>query len=203
MRDSCCRFGMVIYFIVQFIAWALIISGGLVDQFRVQSVNVFSNNSCLTIWGFKESCLSGKWTVGTKDYWIGCPERQKRFIWAEGLSIAAIIVSALACVIGFVMLCCCRCLRWFCLLLNILTTVCGCAVTALMIDAYFNNHEGSIQKFNTSCYPLRKNGSVILPIGTTKPTTMASHYKYGVGFAIFTTGWCLCFINIFFLMMPC
>ncbi|CAG9581905.1 amastin-like protein [Leishmania major strain Friedlin] len=203
MSHSFCRVGIAIYCLLQLIAFIFILVGTLIDQFRVQNVDALSNDPCLTIWGFKDKCISLKWSVRTKDLWKGCPQRLQRFNAAEALSIAAVLISALACLIGFVMLCCCRCLRWLCLILNILATFCGCAVTALMTDAFYNNHEEGLQQYNNSCYALRQNGSVIHPSAIADGNPVATHYKYGAGFAIYIVGWGLCFINIFFLMLPC
>ncbi|CBZ30238.1 amastin-like protein [Leishmania mexicana MHOM/GT/2001/U1103] len=202
MDRPCCRVGFSMYCVLQVIAFIFILVGTLVDQFRVQNVSVLSNKPCLTIWGFKDKCVSLSWSVSTKDWWKGCPQRLKRFNAAEALSIAAVLISALASLIGFFMLCYCRCLRWFCLILNILATGCGCAITALMIDAFYNNHEGGLQQYNNSCYALRQEGSVIYPPAMTDGNPVATNYNYGAGFAIYIAGWGLCFINILFLMLP-
>ncbi|KAK7197471.1 amastin-like protein [Novymonas esmeraldas] len=199
MCNDPCHVGLVIYLIVQFIAFLFILVGTPIDQFRVQNTEVFSNNPCLTVWGWKRKCISATWDVSTNNYWSGCPERRTRFRAAEALTIVAIGISALAFIFGLFMLCCCRCMRWLCLILNILATGSGCAVTALMIDAFYNNHESGLRKYNNSCYALRETGSIVAISGT----TVATHFKYGAGFALYIVGWGLCFINIIFLMLPC
>ncbi|TPP40019.1 Amastin surface glycofamily protein [Leishmania donovani] len=153
MSHSFCRVGIAIYCILQLIAFIFILAGTLIDQFRVQNVDVLSNSPCLTIWGFKDKCISLKWSVLTKDLWKGCPQRLKRFNAAEALSIAAVLIS--------------------------------------------------LQQYNNSCYALRQNGSVIRPSAIVDGNPVATHYNYGAGFAIYIVGWGLCFINIFFLMLPC
>lgn len=197
MCNAPCRVGLVIYSIVQFIAFLFILVGTPIDQFRVENDEVFSNSPCLTVWGWKNKCISATWNSLTNDYWSGCPDRVKRFRAAEALSIAAIVITLVAFILGFVMLCCCQCCRWLCLLLNLLGTGCACAVTALMIDAFYNDHETeTIPKLNASCDALRENR---LMGGASAPT----HFKYGAGFALYIVGWGLCFINIVFLMLPC
>ncbi|CAM38633.1 amastin-like protein [Leishmania braziliensis MHOM/BR/75/M2904] len=198
-----CRAGIVMYCVLQLIAFLFLLVGTPTGQFRVPNKVAFSGGSCLTVWGLKNKCTSTKWDVRTSNLWAGCPERLKRFHAAEALSVASVVVSALAFLFGVVMLCCCRCLRGLCLVLNILATGCGCAVTALMVDAFYNNHENGPAQYNTSCYALRKNGSVTQPQAIADGDPVVTNYAYGAGFAVYIVGWSLCFINILFLMLPC
>ncbi|KAG5491539.1 hypothetical protein JIQ42_01443 [Leishmania sp. Namibia] len=197
-----CRAGITIYCVLQLAAFLFILVGTPIDQFRVENTELFSNSPCLSLWGLKKECISAKWDVRTNDLWKGCPQRLKRFRAAEAVSIAAILISGVACLFGFFMLCCCRCLRGVCLVLNILATGCGCAVTALMVDAFYNNHEEGPQWHNNSCFALRKRGSVVQHAAI-EGDPVLTNYRYGAGFALYIVGWGLCFINVFFLLLPC
>ncbi|KAL7696247.1 amastin-like protein [Lotmaria passim] len=202
MCNAPCRAGLVLYSIVQFIAFLFILVGTPIDQFRLSTDDMFSNSPCLTIWGWKNKCISATWNTRTNTLWSSCPDRKDRFRASEGLAIAAIVITLVASILGFVMLCCCRCLRWLNLILNLLGTGTGCAVSALMIDAYYNRHDpySSVELLvgNITCGALRDNALVHGEVGTG-----AAHFKYGAGFALYIVGWGLCFINIIFLMLPC
>nr|ACS87804.1 d-amastin [Angomonas deanei] len=201
MCNAPCRVGLIIYCIVQFIAFLFTLVGTPIDQFRLNKDDMFSNSPCLTIWGWKTKCISATWNLRTNTLWQNCEDRRDRFRASEGLAIAAIVLSLLATIFGFVMLCCCRCLRWLNLVLNLLATGCGCAVSALMIDAYYNRHDStSVTELlqNITCGPLKENALIKGEVGTG-----VTHFKYGAGFALYIVGWGLCFINIIFLMLPC
>ncbi|KPI85575.1 amastin-like protein [Leptomonas seymouri] len=197
-----CRVGLVIYCILQLIAFLFILVGTPIDQFRLSSQEMFSNTPCLTLWGWKQKCNSATYDTRTNTLWSSCPNRKDRFRAAEALSIIAIGLSLIACILGFVMLCCCRCLRWLTLILNLLATGVACAVVALMIDAYYNNHDSPTVTdelaTNITCGALREDAILKGEVGSGK-----AHFKFGAGFALFIVGWGLCFINIIFLMMPC
>ncbi|KPA82144.1 amastin-like protein [Leptomonas pyrrhocoris] len=196
------RVGIVIYCILQFIAFLFLLVGTPIDQFRLGTDDMFSNSPCLTIWGWKNKCISATWSTLTNELWSNCTHRRDRFRASEGLAIAALAIALIACIFGFVMLCCCRCLRWLCFILNLLATGTGCAVSALMIDAYYNRHDslttGEVVIGNITCGALRENAFVKGEVGAG-----VAHFKYGAGFALHIVGWGLCFINIIFLMLPC
>lgn len=202
MCNAPCRVGLVIYCIVQFIAFLFTLVGTPIDQFRLSKDEMFSNSPCLTIWGWKNKCISATWDTRTDSLWSSCTDRRNRFRAAEGLSIAAIALSLIACIFGFIMLCCCRCLRWLNLFLNLLATGAGCAVTALMIDAFYNRHDeytaAEALVGNITCGALRKDATISGEVGIG-----IAHFKYGAGFALYIVGWGLCFVNILFLMLPC
>jgi len=177
-----CKFGIIIYAILQFIAFLFILVGTPIDMFRSKDRNVFGNTECLTMWGYKQKCYSTTYDIRINDLFALCTGRRDRFRAAEAFAIICIFVYGVAALLGFVMMCCCSCLRWVCLVLNIVG-ISSVVTWAIMVDAY---HQSS-------------GGSGVSVCGRMKSDRM----KYGAGFALFLTGWCLNIVNIIFLMLPC
>lgn len=172
-----CCIGLILYAILQFVAFVFVLVGTPIDMFRSKKENVLGNTPCLTLWGMKTKCYSTKYDSKLSDTFGTCTDRINRFRAAEAFAILSIIVFGVACLIGFIMLCCCSCLRWLCLVLNILGIATACITWALMVDAYYTSRN-TCPKLNIT-------------------------YKYGAGLALFVVGWCLDIIDIIFLMLPC
>lgn len=175
------KVGLVFYCALQLCAFVLVLVGTPIDQFRSKGHDgLIGDTPCLTLWGYKDKCYSTKYDLRTKEIWALCDDRRTHFLVAEVLSIISIGVFGAAAVFGFIQLCCCSsCCRCVCLLLNILGVGAAGVTWAFMVTEY------NIQYDNNACFKLK------------------SLYKYGAGFALFVTGWCLCLVNIVFLMLPC
>nr|ACS87803.1 d-amastin [Angomonas deanei] len=178
-----CKVGIIIYSIVQFIAFLFILVGTPIDMFRAKNVDLIGNTKCLTMWGAKEKCYSTKYDTRINDLFAFCEGRRDRFRAAEAFAIINIAIYGVACILGFVQLCCCHCLRWVCLVLNILG-ITSVVSWAIMSDSF-----------------LKRNGTRGLNVVLCGK--LNAYYKYGAGFALFVVAWCLDIINIIFLMLPC
>lgn len=188
----CKCLGKVIYAIVQLVAFVFILAGTPIDQFRPKKDKVedWTNNSpCLTLWGRKEKCLSTKFDQRPADAWPLCKARVNRFKAAEALAIVSIGIFGVACLLGFIHLCCCECIRWVCLVLNIVGIATACVIWACMVESYLRRI-GSDP--GVMCGPI-KNSVELGSTGT----------NFGAGFVLIVVGWCLNIINIIFLMLPC
>ena len=173
------KIGIIIYSILQFIAFLFILVGTPIDMFRAHEKSVWGNTQCLTMWGFKMKCYSNTYDIKPSKLFPACTGRKDRFRAAEAFAIINIVVYGVACILGFVQLCCCGCLRWVCLVLNIfgITSVVSWAI---MADAH------STKKGDGLGYCAK----------------LSVDYKYGAGFALLVTGWCLDIVDIVFLMLP-
>ncbi|KPI85577.1 amastin-like protein [Leptomonas seymouri] len=154
-------------------------------MFRRKDEDTLGNTPCLTLWGLKDKCYSTTYDVRVNDLFVMCPERRDRFRAAQAFAIIFIVIFCVECVLGFVQLCCCTCLRWVCLALNILG-IFSCIPWTLMCVMYFRNTESSSDWWRSrNC------------------TRFNTDYKYGAGFALLVTAWCVNTVNIVFIMLPC
>lgn len=180
-----CKIGIIIYSILQFIAFVFILVGTPIDMFRDKSINRIGDTQCVTMWGLKTKCYSTKYDTRPKDMFTSCKGRLDRFRAAEAFAIINIAFYGLGCLFGFIMLCCCLCFRWLCLILNILG-ITSCVSWAIMVYA----HSTTSDKVN-------------LPSKANYCLKLKDYYNYGAGFALVVVAWCLDIIAIIFLMLPC
>ncbi|CAJ1986444.1 Amastin surface glycoprotein [Leishmania donovani] len=169
--------GIILYAILQFIAFLFVLVGTPIDMFRGTTKDLFNISLCITLWGSKFECKTIMYAMPTDDQWKFCPTRLQHFHIAEILSIISVFVYALAALLGFIMLCCCSLLRWLCLVFNIAGIITLGITWGFMVVEYGRNE-------SRFCPPLRKD------------------YKFGVGFALFMVAWVLNLIDIIFLMLP-
>ncbi|TPP50483.1 Amastin surface glycofamily protein [Leishmania donovani] len=92
-------------------------------------------------------------------------------------AVISIFVYGTAFVLGLIALCCCACLRWVCLALNVAGIATLCIVWASMVVIYYKD-EGF------ACSPFR------------------DFFSYGAGFALLVVAWCLDIINVGLLLLP-
>jgi len=137
------------------------------------------NTPCVTLWGLKESCYSTSIAMKPDQMFGSCNDRLDRFKAAEAFAIISCVVFAAALLFAVVLVCCCPCLKWICLILNIVGVVTACVVWACMADAY-NKTRGDL-----FCAAFKTTG-----------------YKYGAGFGLFVTGWCLGIVGIVCILLP-
>ncbi|RNF24685.1 amastin, partial [Trypanosoma conorhini] len=149
-----------------------VLVGTPLDQFRLKGEKITTNKPCLTLWGWKLKCYSTKYELRPSKLYEGCPTLLKHFKAAESFSIISIILLLVAAILGLVTCCCCGCLRIVASLLSGVGIVTVLIVWALMADAYNR----------------RVGGCMLTPFKDTQ--------KYGAGFALLVTGWCILFVAI-------
>ncbi|AYU82386.1 Amastin surface glycoprotein, putative [Leishmania donovani] len=168
----------LVYAILQFIAFFFVLVATPIDMFRTRKeFSVLHSTMCYTLWGFKYDCYSTRYSTSYETMWAACPNRIRRFRAAQAFAVISIFVYGTAFVLGLVALCCCACLRWVCLALNVAGIATLCIVWASMVVT-FNKYEGP------RCLPMKEI------------TTL------GAGFALLVVAWCLDIINIALLLLP-
>ncbi|CBZ30237.1 putative amastin-like surface protein [Leishmania mexicana MHOM/GT/2001/U1103] len=167
---------ILIYVVLQFIAFVFVLVATPIDMFRGR--NGLFLNFCLTLWGIKWGCSNTSYHLTSEEVWVNCSERRNRFRAAEGLAVISIVLYGAAFVLGAILLFSCPLFRWVCLVLNILgmLTV-GIVWVAMVLTYYVDEHENCPE--------------------------MKLFFNYGAGFALFVIAWCLDIINIVFLMIRC
>ncbi|GET92141.1 amastin-like surface protein, putative [Leishmania tarentolae] len=170
--------GMIIYTILQFIAFLLVLVGTPIDMFRSNEKLLVPANPCLTLFGFKMDCSSTNYFGTSDEMWASCTGRRDRFRAAQVFAIISIVVYGAAFVLGLLTLCRRPRLRWVCLALSIAGIVTLCIVWACMAVTY-NKDEGE------NC------------------AAANDFMKFGAGLVLLLVAWCLDIINIVFLLLPC
>ncbi|CAJ1022830.1 Amastin surface glycoprotein, putative [Leishmania lindenbergi] len=171
--------GIVVYAVVQFIAFLLVLVATPIDMFRIRSsIATASPHQCLTLWGLKENCGTTVYNMSSDDLWLLCPPRHNRFRAAQALAVITILVYGAAFVLGVMMLFCCSFFRWVCVALNIVGAGTLCFVWAAMVVTY-NKSEGP------------------------RCLVMEDVYTYGAGFVLLVLTWVLDVLNIAVLLFPC
>ncbi|CAJ1018460.1 Amastin surface glycoprotein, putative [Leishmania lindenbergi] len=167
---------LLLYAVLQFIAFLFVLVGTPLDMFHLRSGGRFGNTPCITLWGLNEECYTSRNDISLDTLWMDCPSRRDRFRVAQVFAIISIFVYGLAALLGFILLCCCSCLRWVCLALNIAGIATLCVVWASMVRTY--------EKADGFC--VREK--------------LVSFF--GVGFSLLVMAWCLDITNIAFLLLP-
>ncbi|CAM37198.1 amastin-like protein [Leishmania braziliensis MHOM/BR/75/M2904] len=167
---------LLLYVIVQFIAFLCVLMGTPIDMFHLRIGGRFGNTPCITLWGLNEQCYTSRNDISLEQLWMDCPIRRDRFRRAQVFAIISICVYGLAALLGFIALCCCSCLRWVCLALNIAGIATLGIVWASMVVVYYYVDGRCIDE-------------VLMSV-------------FGSGFVLLVIAWCLDIINIAFLRLP-
>ncbi|CAJ1992522.1 amastin-like surface protein [Leishmania donovani] len=167
---------VIVYVVVQFVAFLLVLVGTPSDMFLLPDTAVGA--VCFSLWGYRLTCSSSGYYKYVGKQWQDCPPRITRFRVAQGCAIISILVYGGAFMLGFILLFCCSLLRWVCLALNVVGMVTSCIVWAAMARTY-NQYDGIL------CFPVKRFG------------------KYAAGFVLFVIAWILDIINIILLLLPC
>nr|CAJ2467760.1 unnamed protein product [Leishmania braziliensis] len=167
---------LLLYVIVQFIAFLFVLVGTPIDMFRERGFDRFNNSPCVTLWGEKLQCYSVGNTTPLDELWMDCPSRRDRFRACQAFAIISICVYGAAAVLGFLLLWGCSCLRWVCLALNVAGIATLGIVWASMVVVYNYVDGGCIDE-------------VLMSV-------------FGSGFVLLVIAWCLDIINIAFLLLP-
>ncbi|CAG9583646.1 amastin-like surface protein-like protein [Leishmania major strain Friedlin] len=167
---------LVVYVVVQFVAFLLVLAGTSADMFRIPRGSL--PTLCITLWGLRLTCNSSGYAAYIDATFRPCPHRIARFRLAQAFALISILVYGAAFVLGLVLLFYCSLLRLVCLVLNIVGAVTLCVVWAAMAVTY-NKDEHAF------CRALKLTG------------------LYAAGFALFLVAWILDILNIIFLLLPC
>ncbi|CAJ1005143.1 putative Amastin surface glycoprotein [Leishmania naiffi] len=170
--------GLLIYAVVQFVAFLLVLVATPIDMFRIRGDTKVIPGQCTTLWGSKLNCGSTGYTMNSDMQWASCPARRDRFRAAQAFTVISIFVYGAAFVLGVIMLLCNRSFRWVCLTLNAVGAVTVFIVWVAMAVTY-NRVEV------TTCLDLR-NADI-----------------YGAGFVLLLLAWVLDIANIAVLLLLC
>ncbi|CBZ37649.1 amastin-like surface protein, putative [Leishmania donovani] len=162
---------LILYVVLQFVAFFFVLVGTPIDMFRSSNSSVFVGQ-CITLWGFKRDCFSLNYVRTVDVSFEKCPSRIARFRLAQGCAIISIFVYGAAFILGLILLFCCSLLRWVCLVLNVVGMVTSCVVWAAMAVTYNKTDD-------RACLPVKTLG------------------RYGAAFVLFVLAWILDVINIF------
>ncbi|TPP40080.1 Amastin surface glycofamily protein [Leishmania donovani] len=169
---------VLLYVILQFIAFLLVLVATPIDMFRLKKLYQYPHpNPCYTLWGAKFDCSSSTYSVKLSMMWSPCPSRRNLFRLAQVFAVISIFLYGAAFILGLIVLRCCPWLRWVCLVLNIAGMATLCIVWAAMVVTYYKD-------VPQRCMPL--------------------HFfvNYGAGFGLCLVAWCLDIINIGLLLLP-
>ncbi|CBZ24108.1 putative amastin-like protein [Leishmania mexicana MHOM/GT/2001/U1103] len=170
------KLGVIVYVVLQLIAFVFVMIGTGVDMFYIKPELIVGHRFCVTLWGAKDDCRKPKITLPLDVGWGDCPRVRDNFRLAQVFAIISVFVYGFAFLFGFLLLYCCALFRWLCLALNIVGAVTAGVVWALMVMTY------RIQE--PKCQPL------------------SLAYNFGTGFGLFVFAWVLDILNIIFLMLP-
>lgn len=183
-------FGPAFFTGVEFLALLFFVIGTPIDMFRLKDIDSLGNTNCVTMWGFKEKCHSTTYDVTfSKALFDTCESRYNYIVLTQACSlitIAAFLIcfffALLACCCTF-RLCCCRVLIF---IISIVGTITGAIAWGSMVTIYLNNQSDDFMvELNVLCSPWKLI------------------FKYGAGFALLVTGWCLHAVNGLILLLPC
>ncbi|CBZ37647.1 amastin-like surface protein, putative [Leishmania donovani] len=178
VEKTCSSVTVLLYVILQFIAFLLVLVATPIDMFRLKKLYQYPHpNPCYTLWGAKFDCSSSTYSVKLSMMWSPCPSRRNLFRLAQVFAVISIFLYGAAFILGLIVLRCCPWLRWVCLVLNIAGMATLCIVWAAMVVTYYKD-------VPQRCMPL--------------------HFfvNYGAGFGLCLVAWCLDIINIGLLLLP-
>ncbi|CAJ1004855.1 putative Amastin surface glycoprotein [Leishmania naiffi] len=171
--------GLLIYAVVQFVAFFCVLVATPIDMFFFRStISTSFPKRCITLWGSKLSCSSTMYSVYSDILWALCPARRDRFRAAQAFALISIFVYGAAFVLGAIMLFCYRWLRWVCLTLNVVGAVTVFIVWVAMAVTY-NKNDGD------DCILVK------------------TFFTYGAGFVLLLLAWLLDIANIPVLLLLC
>ncbi|CAG9582056.1 putative amastin-like surface protein [Leishmania major strain Friedlin] len=158
---------LVVYVVVQFVAFLLVLVGTPLDIFRGVNPQVLGNLMvCITLFGVKVDCYNTTYAESAEVLWADCLNRLNRFHVAQAFAIISILVYFAAFFFGLLLIFCCPCLRWLCLALNIIGVVTLFIVWVAMVVTYYKDD-------NAAC-PKARN-----------------EFTFGIGFDLLMTAWCV------------
>ncbi|CAD2219866.1 amastin-like surface protein-like protein [Angomonas deanei] len=174
----------IIYTILQAIVFIFVLVATPIDMFKPKNNNFWitipgwspaGRGSCYTMWGYKTDCSSTKYTSkGTAAF--GCGRRRNNMNGAAAFAIISIFLTLVALVFGILLIC--KCLGAIVpLILSIIAMVTILISWACVAGVYTQGFCG----------------------GNPYKTNM----KYGAGFGLLVTAWCLEVILVIFLIVFC
>ncbi|CBZ25971.1 amastin-like surface protein-like protein [Leishmania mexicana MHOM/GT/2001/U1103] len=169
---------LLVYIILQFIAFFFVLVATPIDMFRRKDVLPDGTFTCYTLWGFKSDCYFLHYLFTINEEFSQCPALLHRFRAAQAFAIISILVYGGAFVASFAILYGYSFIRWVCLALNIVGIVTLCVVWAAMAVTYNSNDDSQCLRFKNLL-------------------------TYGAGFVLFVIAWILDIINTVILLLPC
>ncbi|CBZ41013.1 uncharacterized protein [Leishmania mexicana MHOM/GT/2001/U1103] len=169
---------LLVYIILQFIAFFFVLVATPIDMFRRKNVLPGGSFDCFTLWGYKRDCSSLHYLFTINKEFSQCPALLDGFRAAQAFAIISILVYGGAFVASFAILYGYSFIRWVCLALNIVGIATLCVVWAAMVVAYKSD--------DPKCSSLRDIGP-----------------RFGAGFVLFVIAWILDIINTVILLLPC
>ncbi|CBZ24110.1 putative amastin-like protein [Leishmania mexicana MHOM/GT/2001/U1103] len=170
------KLGVIVYVVLQLIAFVLLMIGTGVDMFYIKPDFSFGWRVCVTLWGGKDDCRKPKITITSDFQWALCPRLRDNFRAAEAFAIISIFVYGFAFLFGFLLLYFCALFRWVCLTLNIVGAVTAGVVWVLMVVTY--------------------------RIKDPKCEKLSIAYNFGTGFGLILCAWVLDILDLIFLLVP-
>ncbi|CBZ40950.1 uncharacterized protein [Leishmania mexicana MHOM/GT/2001/U1103] len=168
--------GVIVYVVLQLIAFVFVMIGTGVDMFYIKPEGSFGLRVCVTLWGVKTDCRKPKVTNPSDFRWALCPRIRDNFRVAQAFAIISIFVYGFAFLFGFLLLYFCALFRWVCLALNIVGAVTAGVVWVLMVVTY--------RIEDPRCQQLSRG------------------FDFGTGFGLILCAWVLDILDLIFLMLP-
>ncbi|CBZ24107.1 putative amastin-like protein [Leishmania mexicana MHOM/GT/2001/U1103] len=168
--------GVIVYVVLQLIAFVCVMIGTGVDMFYIKPESSGGRRVCITLWGGKIDCRKAQITNTGNKLWALCPRIRDNFRVAQAFAIISIFVYGASLLFGCLLLYCCTGFRWLCLALNIVGAVTACVVWALMVVTY----RLKVQRCDV----------------------LSGDFVFGTGFGLYVFAWVLDILNIISLMLP-
>ncbi|CBZ40998.1 uncharacterized protein [Leishmania mexicana MHOM/GT/2001/U1103] len=170
------KLGVIIYVVLQLIAFVFVMIGTGVDMFYIKPEGSFGLRVCITLWGGKTDCRKVQVSNPGNKLWLLCPRIRDNFRLAQAFAIISIFVYGAALLFGCLLLYCCTGFRWLCLALNIVGAVTAGFVWALMVMTY--------------------------KVHAPKYVELSRVFDFGTGFGLYVCAWVLDILDLIFLLLP-
>ncbi|GET92193.1 amastin-like protein [Leishmania tarentolae] len=189
--------GGLLFGILQFAALLFTFVGTPLAMFMPQSENPVGiyKGYCISLWGIRDNCLALEYSASPQDAWSECPGRVDRFKAAQVFAIAAAAMLGISMLANFLEVCCCYCIKFVCILLNLLATASLAISWGCMLDCFFRSQGSHVLEEVDVCTNMRN----FTGVDNSHPEGM----QLGAGFALLAAASVLSFVNTFFLCIPC
>ncbi|AYU82442.1 amastin-like protein [Leishmania donovani] len=187
----------IIFGILQFVALLFIAVGTPLAMYMPLNDNALHihNGYCISLWGIRDRCLILLYSVSPNDVWAECNGRVGRFKTAQVCAIAGAVILAASMLGSFLDACCCYCIKYVCVLLNLLAAALLAVSWGCMLDCYVHNQGSHIVGNVDVCTQMRN----FTGVDNAHPEGM----QLGAGFALLIAAFVISFVNIFVMFIPC
>ncbi|XQJ30419.1 amastin-like protein [Leishmania guyanensis] len=183
--------------ILQFVAILFITVGTPLAMYVPRSENAkrVTNGYCITMWGIRDKCLTLTYSEKTADVWSECPGRVSRFKAAQVFAIGAAIILIASILANLLNACCCYCVKYLCIVLNLVAAVVLSISWGCILDCYLRNQGSFMRGTVDVCMRIRDFPG----LDNSHPDGM----QLGVGFILLVFACVISFVNIFVTFLPC